>query len=114
MKSHAFIVNVARGAVVDQAALVDALRAGRIAGAGLDVFETQPLPSDDLLLSLTNTVLTPHVAGLSVESMERMSVLAAGDALRILAGQKPLNFVNPHVWQAAQARRASLTAAPTR
>ena len=64
MKPHAFIVNVARGPVTDQAALIEALRAGRIAGAGRDVFETQPLPSDEPLLSLTNTVLTPHVAGL--------------------------------------------------
>ena len=110
MQPHAFIVNVARGAVIDQAALVVALRAGRIAGAVLDVYETQPLPGDDPLLSLANTVLTPHIAGLSVESMRRMSVIAAEDTLRILAGEKPVNFINPEAWPAAGRRRAKLAA----
>ena len=108
MQPHAFLVNVARGPVVEQAALVKALREGRIGGAGLDVFETQPLPKDDPLLTLDNALLTPHLAGLSAESMRAMSITTAGDALRILASQKPLNFINPEVWPAAQARRAAL------
>jgi D-3-phosphoglycerate dehydrogenase / 2-oxoglutarate reductase len=108
MKPTAVLVNVARGPVVDQAALVLALREGRIGGAGLDVFEQQPLKPDDPLFGLDNVVLTPHLAGLSVESMRRMSVIAAGDTLRILAGDKPVNFFNPEVWPAAQKRRAAL------
>ena len=107
MQPHAFLVNVSRGPVVDQAALVAALRAGSIGGAGLDVFETQPLPAGDPLLGLDNAFLTPHLAGLSAEAMHAMSVVAAGDAVRILAGEKPLNFINPEVWPAAQARRAA-------
>jgi D-3-phosphoglycerate dehydrogenase len=107
MQPHAFLVNVARGPVVEQAALVAALREGRIGGAALDVFETQPLAADDPLLALDNALLTPHLAGLSAESMRAMSVSAAADTLRVLAGEKPLNFVNPEAWPAAQARRAA-------
>ena len=110
MKPAAVLVNVSRGPVVDQAALVAALRERRIGGAGLDVFEQQPLPPGNPLFALDNVVLTPHLAGLSVESMERMSVVAAEDTLRILAGGKPVNFINPEVWPAAQKRRAGIEA----
>ena len=110
MKPSAFIVNVARGPVIDQAALVQALRERKIGGAGLDVFETQPLPTGDPLLSFDNTMLTTHVAGLSVESVRRMSIIAAEDTLRILAGEKPVNFINPEVWPAAARRRVALAA----
>jgi D-3-phosphoglycerate dehydrogenase len=110
MKPTAVLVNVARGPVVDQAALVAALRERRIGGAGLDVFEQQPLPPGDPLFEFDNVVLTPHLAGLSVESMRRMSVVAAEDTLRILAGKKPVNFFNPEVWPAAQQRRAGIKA----
>jgi D-3-phosphoglycerate dehydrogenase len=108
MKPTAVLVNVARGPVVDQAALVAALRERRIGGAGLDVFEQQPLAPGDPLFELDNVVLTPHLAGLSVESTRRMSVIAAEDALRILAGDKPVNFFNPEVWPAAQKRRKGI------
>lgn len=110
MKSTAFLVNVARGAVVDQAALVAALRERRIGGAGLDVFDQQPLKPGHPLFDLDNVVLTPHLAGLSVESMQRMSVIAARDTLRILSGDKPVNFFNPEVWPAALKRRAAVGA----
>jgi D-3-phosphoglycerate dehydrogenase len=110
MKPTAVLVNVARGPVVDQAALVAALRERRIGGAGLDVFEQQPLAPGDPLFALDNVVLTPHLAGLSAESMRRMSVIAAEDALRILAGEKPVNFFNPEVWPAALKRRARIIA----
>ncbi|MCX7140020.1 MAG: hydroxyacid dehydrogenase [Proteobacteria bacterium] len=108
MKPTAVLVNVSRGPVVDQAALVAALRERRIGGAGLDVFEQQPLAPGDPLFEFDNVVLTPHLAGLSLESMQRMSVIAAEDVLRILAGDKPVNFFNPEVWPAALRRRASL------
>ena len=110
MKPKAILVNVARGPVVDQAALVAALRERRIGGAGLDVFEQQPLLPGDPLFELDNVVLTPHLAGMSVESMQRTSVIAAEDTLRILAGEKPVNFFNPEVWPAAQKRRAGIAA----
>ena len=110
MKKSAVLVNVSRGPVVDQAALVAALRERRIGGAGLDVFEQQPLPPGDPLFEFDHVVLTPHLAGLSIESMQRMSVIAAEDALRILAGEKPVNFFNPEVWPAAQKRRAGIAA----
>ena len=110
MKPKAILVNVARGPVVDQAALVAALRERRIGGAGLDVFEQQPLLPGDPLFELDNVVLTPHLAGMSVESMQRTSVIAAEDTLRILAGEKPVNFFNPEVWPAALKRRAGIAA----
>lgn len=97
MKPGALLVNVARGPVADEAALVAALEAGRIGGAALDVFDTQPLPRDHPLLSLENVVLTPHMAGITEDSMMRMGVGAAEEAIRILAGQLPLNFRNPDV-----------------
>lgn len=108
MKPTAFLVNVARGAVLDQAALTRALAERRIGGAALDVFEVQPLERDDPLLALDNVVLTPHLAGISKESMARMSRIAAEETLRILAGERPKSFVNPECWPAALRRRAAL------
>ncbi len=94
MPRHAVLVNVARGAVVDEVVLVEALRTRRIAGAALDVFSLQPLPADHPLLALDNVLLTPHAAGLTTQSMHRMSVGAAEEVRRLLAGQWPLNLVN--------------------
>ncbi|MHB1571112.1 MAG: C-terminal binding protein [Solirubrobacteraceae bacterium] len=93
MKPTATVVNTSRGAVIDAAALVDALSAGRIAGAGLDVFETEPLPLDDRLRSFANVILTPHSASYTEEARatERKGPLA--DVLRVMAGQPPLTPV---------------------
>ncbi|MBA2722009.1 MAG: hydroxyacid dehydrogenase [Methylibium sp.] len=93
MKLGAFLVNVARGAVIEEGALIAALREGRLAGAALDVFESQPL------LALDNVLLTPHVAGLTAQSMARMSQGTAEEVLRLLAGERPVNLVNPEVWE---------------
>jgi D-3-phosphoglycerate dehydrogenase len=101
---HAVLVNVARGAVVDQAALVDALCGRRLGGAALDVFDAQPLPAGHPLLGLDNVLLTPHAAGLTVESMQRMSLGAVDEVRRLLAGQRPLNLVNGAALDAAEAR----------
>ena len=98
MRPTALLVNVARGAVLDESALVDVLRSRRIAGAALDVFAEQPLAPSHPLLQLDNVLLTPHVAGLTIESMARMSEGAADEVLRILAGERPLNLVNPPSW----------------
>jgi D-3-phosphoglycerate dehydrogenase / 2-oxoglutarate reductase len=95
MRPGAMLINVARGAVVDEAALLDALQTGRLAGAALDVFASQPLTRDHPLLTLPGVVLTPHLAGITEESMERMGVGAAEEARRILAGDLPVNLVNP-------------------
>lgn len=95
MPPHALLVNVARGAVVDEAALVDALRRGRLAGAALDVFAEQPLARDHPLRQLDQVLLTPHVAGLTVQSMARMSEGAADAVLGLLAGEAPAHLVNP-------------------
>ena len=108
MKPHALIVNAARGAVIDEAALARVLAEGRIGGAALDVFGAQPLPRDHPFLSLPNVLLTPHAAGLTQEASRRMGEGAAREVLRILAGERPVNFVNPEIWDRWQARRARL------
>ena len=98
MKQDAILVNVARGPVVEEHALVEALDAGRIAGAVLDVFDTQPLPQDHPYLALPNVILTPHMAGITEESMLRMGQGVVHETRAILIGQKPTNFRNPDVW----------------
>jgi D-3-phosphoglycerate dehydrogenase / 2-oxoglutarate reductase len=94
MPRHAVLVNVARGAVVDEAALIEALRERRLGGAALDVYTTQPLPAGHPLFALDNVLLTPHAAGLTVQSMNRMSLGTAEEVRRILAGQLPRHLVN--------------------
>ncbi len=98
MKKNAILVNVARGPVVDEAAITEALQQRRIRGAALDVFDKQPLTAEHPLMQLDNVVLTPHQAGLTVEAVERMSEGAAREVVRLLKGEKPVNFVNPEVW----------------
>ena len=95
MKKSAFLINVGRGPVIDEAALVEALRNRTIAGAMLDVYEHYRLEPGHPLLSLPNAVLTPHLAGSTRESRERVGRIAAEETLRMLAGQPPLSFVNP-------------------
>jgi phosphoglycerate dehydrogenase-like enzyme len=90
MKPSAVLINVARGQIVDQAALLDALRAHQIAGAGLDVFAVEPLPPDDPLLTLDNVVLTPHVAATTYETSRRRGTAAAQNVQRVARGDKPL------------------------
>ena len=95
MKPSAWLINVGRGPVVDEAALVDPLRARRIAGAMLDVYEEYRLAPGHALFSLDNVILTPHLAAVTRESRGRASVAAAEEMLRMLAGENPKNFVNP-------------------
>jgi D-3-phosphoglycerate dehydrogenase len=97
MKPGAVLINVSRGPVVDTAALVAALEGGRIAGAALDVFDDQPLPPESPLWGLRNVILTPHMAGITEDSMLRMGQTLAEEALRILAGGLPRNLCNPAV-----------------
>ncbi len=97
MKPTAYVVNTARGPLVDEQALADAIRSGRIAGAGLDVFEREPLPLDSPLRELDNVVLLPHVAGITAASKAAMSRMAAENAALILRGELPSFCLNPEV-----------------
>jgi D-3-phosphoglycerate dehydrogenase len=98
VKPTAILINVSRGAVIDQQAFVDALRLGRLAGAALDVFTVQPLRPGHPFFDLPNVLLTPHLAGLTRESMVAMSVASAREMLRILSGARPENLVNPEIY----------------
>jgi phosphoglycerate dehydrogenase-like enzyme len=86
MRPGAFLYNVSRGAVIDQAALVEALRAGKLAGAGLDVFEEEPLPAGSPLWDLESVILTPHVAGVTPLYYQRTAALFADNLERFLSG----------------------------
>lgn len=100
MKSSAWMVNVGRGPVIEEEALIDALHARRIAGAMLDVYEHYRIPPGHPFFALNNVILTPHLAGSTHESRARASVRAADELLRMLAGEKPMNLVNPEAWHA--------------
>jgi D-3-phosphoglycerate dehydrogenase / 2-oxoglutarate reductase len=96
MKPGALLVNTARGPVVDEAALARALDAGQLAGAALDVLETEP-PVNSPLLGRDNVILTPHTSFYSVESLEELQTKAAQEVVRVLSGEPPRNPVNPEV-----------------
>jgi len=104
MKREAWLINVGRGPVVDEAALIEALHARRIAGAMLDVYEHYRLPPGHPLFALNNVILTPHLAGSTRESRARASVRAADATLKMLAGERPANLVNPEGWEASRTR----------
>jgi len=97
MKGTAFLINTSRGPVVDEDALYRALRDGVIAGAGLDVFEREPLSPDNPLKELDNAVITPHIASASVETRTKMATTAAFNLVSVLQGKEPPNLVNPEV-----------------
>lgn len=95
MQPTAYLINIARGGVVDEAALAAALREGVIAGAGLDVFETEPLPADSPLWGLDNVIISPHVSGFTPRYDERATDLFAENLRRYVAGEPLLNRFNP-------------------
>ena len=90
MKPTAYLVNTSRGGIVNEADLAAALRDGRIAGAALDVRVSEPPGKDDPFAGLANALLTPHVAGLTDEAQDRISIAVAEDVLRVLRGERPL------------------------
>jgi glyoxylate reductase len=98
MKPTAFLVNVARGPLVDEAALIRALREKWIAGAALDVFEREPYVPPELI-QMKNVVLVPHIGSASVETRSKMAMMAVENLLAVLEGKIPPNLVNPEVIQ---------------
>ena len=98
MQPNAFLVNTSRGPIVDEAGLVAALREGRIGGAGLDVFDEEPLPSDHPFLTLPNTLLTPHIGFVTEEGYQSFYRSALANIKAFLAGE-PTNAINPEALQ---------------
>ena len=93
MKKGAYLINMARGKIIDENALIEALRSGKLAGAALDVFEEEPPKADNPLLSFDNVVLTPHIGASSREAMRRMAIQSAEGILKVFRGETPPNIV---------------------
>ena len=94
MKPTAYLINAARGSIVDEAALIHALETGEIAGAGLDVLEKEPIDADSPLLRMDNVIITSHFGGYSEEAIETLQRKAAEEAVNILSGGRPFHAVN--------------------
>jgi glyoxylate reductase len=97
MKKTAYIVNNARGPIVDQNALYKALKEGWIAGAALDVFEEEPTPASNPLLKLDNIVVAPHISSASYETRAKMAEMVAENLIAFFEGKTPPNLVNTEV-----------------
>jgi D-3-phosphoglycerate dehydrogenase len=108
MKSDAFLINAARGGLIDEGALYDALTSGQIAGAGLDVVEDIAPPLDHRLLQLENVIVTPHTAFFSQEAVLELEERAAGEVARVLQGRMPDNVVNTQVLSRPNLRAKAL------
>ena len=104
MRPHAYFITTARGGIHDEAALAEALTAKKIAGAGLDVWEDEPPPSDHPLLQFDNVLVSPHTAGITRQSRHNIAKIAAEQMLDILDGKRPPRLLNPEVWPAYQDR----------
>jgi D-3-phosphoglycerate dehydrogenase / 2-oxoglutarate reductase len=98
MQPHAYFISAARGFIHDEAALANALRSGKIAGAGLDVWSKEPPPPHHPLLAFDNVLVSPHTAGVTVETRSNMARIAAAQILDALDGKRPPRIVNPEVW----------------
>jgi glyoxylate reductase len=96
MKPSAILINTARGPIIEEKALVKALQSGKIAGAGLDVFENEPAVEPELL-SMENVVLLPHIASASMKTRSLMATMASDNLVAFHKGQQPPNILNPEV-----------------
>ncbi|MBC5767293.1 hydroxyacid dehydrogenase [Ramlibacter albus] len=108
MKKGAIFITTARGGIHDEAALVDALRSGHLAGAGIDVWDREPPPLDHPLLAMDNVYATYHTAGVTYEARRNMAAVAADQIAGVLRGERPPRLVNPEVWPAFEQRRARI------
>ena len=106
MKPTAVLINTARGPVVDEKALIEALGGKRLAGAALDVWEQEPVAADNPLLRMDNVIATPHAAYFSSPAVAQVPRRCGEEVARVLTGQRPLNVVNPEVYAPGAARRA--------
>ena len=97
MKPNAYFINTARGSVVDEAALIKALQTNLIAGAGLDVFEKEPVASDNPLLNMDNVIMMPHSASYSDAAAATQPINPSEEVVRVLTGRWPKNPINPKV-----------------
>jgi D-3-phosphoglycerate dehydrogenase len=98
MKRTAYLINTARGALTDEEALYAALRDGKIAGAALDVYETEPPSPENPLLTLDNVILTPHIASWTADALRKEAFMAVDEVLRIINGSRPANLANPEAF----------------
>src|SRR5512134_1464743 len=98
MKDGVIFVNTSRGKTQDEDALVSGLESGKIRAAGIDVFEEEPASSDNRLFQLENVVVSPHIAGVTRETMRGMALQVTAEMLRVLRGEKPLVLANPDLW----------------
>jgi len=107
MKPTAYLINTARGGLIDQQALVECLKERRIAGAALDVYETEPIDSQDALIKLENVTLTSHIAGYSKDVTHRCARMVARDIIGYLNGEIPKNIFNPEVLKCCALKESS-------
>ncbi len=105
MKPTAYLINCGRGVLVDEAALLEALTAGRLAGAGLDVYNPEPPAPDNPLFKLDNVLFTPHIASFTPDGLRKMYVMAAQQTVEVFAGRRPAYILNPEVWDSPTRRR---------
>jgi D-3-phosphoglycerate dehydrogenase len=98
LKKHVVIVNTSRGNIIDEQALYESLKSGRIAGAGIDVLSTEPPEEGFSLLSLDNVIITPHIAWYSEESLERVKIQGMDEVVNVLNGKRPRYIVNPEIF----------------
>src|SRR5690606_41697465 len=108
MKPGAYVLNTARGGILDEVALAEALREGRLAGAGIDVWDIEPPALDHPLLAFDNVIATPHIAGVTVEARQTMAAYAVEQWRTIWRGERPPRVLNPEAPPRYEERRAAL------